>query len=268
MEYKMIVLDLDGTLTNSQKIITEPTKEALFDIQKKGYKVVLASGRPTQGIVHLAHELRLAEYGGYILSFNGSCITDCRTEKVVYEKVIPAEWIGQIYDKSVEYGTGIMTYKGDTLVSSLDPDRYIQKEARVCRLKLKPVEDFKGYVDFAPNKCVLTGEPDHLAQVVKKMQHHFNGLMSIYRSEPYFIEIVPQNIDKAHSLLKLLSSLGLTADEMICCGDGYNDISMIECAGLGVAMENAQDVVKEVADYITKSNDEDGVLHVIQKYFK
>ena len=77
---------------------------------------------------------------------------------------------------------------------------------------------------------------------------------------------MPQNIDKAFSLQKLLNSIGLTADEMICCGDGYNDVTMIEYAGLGVAMQNAQPLVREKADYITKSNDEDGVLYVIEKF--
>ena len=93
-----------------------------------------------------------------------------------------------------------------------------------------------------------------------KLQKQYHGLLNIYRSEPFFLEIMPQNIDKAHSLQKLLNSIGLTADSMICCGDGFNDLSMIEYAGLGVAMENAQPVVKESADFITKSNDEDGIL--------
>ena len=79
---------------------------------------------------------------------------------------------------------------------------------------------------------------------------------------------MPQNIDKAYSLQKLLNSIGLTADQMICCGDGYNDLSMIEYAGLGVAMENAQPIVKDSADFITRSNDEDGILYVIEKFMK
>ena len=79
---------------------------------------------------------------------------------------------------------------------------------------------------------------------------------------------MPQNIDKAHSLQKLLSSIGLTADEMICCGDGYNDLSMIEYAGLGVAMENAQPVIKEAANFVTRSNDEDGILYVIDRFMR
>ena len=93
-------------------------------------------------------------------------------------------------------------------------------------------------------------------------------MINAYRSEPFFLEITPNNIDKAHSLLKLLTSLGLTPDQMICCGDGYNDISMLVCAGLGVAMATAQPDVLEIADYITKSNDEDGVLHVIHQFMR
>ena len=77
---------------------------------------------------------------------------------------------------------------------------------------------------------------------------------------------MPQNVDKAQSLLKLLTMLGISSEEMICCGDGFNDISMIQAAGLGVAMENAQDTVKQAADYVTRSNDEEGILHVIKKF--
>ena len=100
------------------------------------------------------------------------------------------------------------------------------------------------------------------------MKSHFHSQLNIYLSEPFFLEIMPQRIDKAHSLQKLLNSIGLTADAMICCGDGYNDLTMIEYAGLGVAMENAQPLVKESADFITKSNDEDGVLHVINEFMR
>jgi Cof subfamily protein (haloacid dehalogenase superfamily) len=107
-----------------------------------------------------------------------------------------------------------------------------------------------------------------LEELMPHLQQKFHKLLNIYRSEPFFLEIMPQNIDKAYSLQKLLNSIGLTADSMICCGDGFNDISMIEYAGLGVAMENAQPIVKETADFITKSNDEDGILHVINTFLR
>ena len=130
------------------------------------------------------------------------------------------------------------------------------------------VVGFEEIVAMGAKKFVLFGSCGVLDDdsVKDKLIPHFHGLLNIYCSDPFFLEIMPQNIDKAHSLAKLLSSIGLTTDQMICCGDGYNDITMIETAGLGVAMQNAQPLVREKADYITKSNDEDGVLHVIQQF--
>ena len=121
---------------------------------------------------------------------------------------------------------------------------------------------------FHYNKFLLTGEPDSIAAAKEEMSAHFHGYIDVYCSDPFFLEIVPKNVDKAASLLKLLTSIGLTADEMICCGDGYNDLTMIETAGLGVAMENAQPLVREKADFITKSNDDDGVLYVIDQFMR
>ena len=98
------------------------------------------------------------------------------------------------------------------------------------------------------------------------MKTVLNGKMNVFRSEPFFLELVPNDIDKARSLEKLLKELNLTADEMIAIGDGFNDVSMIKYAGLGVAMANAQDAVKRVADYISLSNEEDGVAAVVEKF--
>ena len=89
MDYQLLALDLDGTLTNSKKEVSEPTIKALIQIQEQGKKVVLASGRPTRGVVPLAEKLHLKDYGSYILSFNGGRITDCRTGQVIYNKTIP-----------------------------------------------------------------------------------------------------------------------------------------------------------------------------------
>ena len=91
MDYQVLVLDLDGTLTNSKKEVTPETKEALIDIQEMGKKVVLASGRPTKGVLPLAEQLRLSDYGSYILSFNGARITDCRSRQIMYNRLLPRD---------------------------------------------------------------------------------------------------------------------------------------------------------------------------------
>lgn len=269
MEYQMLVLDLDGTLTNSKKELTQPTRDALINIQENGKRVVLASGRPINGVLPIAKELKLHEFGSYILSFNGARITRCSDEEIIYGRTLPPEVIPQAFDiVSAFPGLDILTYEGDNILSGIAANEYTQKESFINKMPVIQLPDFVGYLKFPINKLLVTGEPALLEKAMAVLKQHFHSLLNIYRSEPYFLEIMPKNIDKAYSLQKLLNSIGLTADQMICCGDGYNDVSMIEYAGLGVAMENAQTIVKDTADFITKSNDNDGILHVIEKFMQ
>lgn len=268
MKYEMLVLDLDGTLTNSEKKITPPTREAIIEIQEAGKKVVLASGRPTPGITPLAEELHLKDYGSYILSFNGARIIDCRTGESIYNKTVPNNVIPEIYEMVKDYDVDLITYTDTEILSGIKPNQYTEIESRICNLDIVSVDNFAEAIDFPVNKLLIPGDPSLTVQLEKILKEKFHSFLNIYRSEPFFLEIMPQNIDKAHSLQKLLNSIGMTAEQMICCGDGYNDLTMIEYAGLGVAMENAQPIVKEKADYVTKSNDEDGVLYVIDQFMR
>lgn len=267
MEYQMLVLDLDGTLTNSKKELTEPTKNALINLQKEGKKVVLASGRPINGVLPIAKELKLHEFGSYILSFNGARITRCSDQEIIYSRTLPAEVIPEAFKIVSQFpGLDLLTYEGDNILSGIASNEYTEKEAFINKMPIVQVPDFVDYLKFPVNKLLVAGDPELLEQAMAALQKHFHKLLNIYRSEPFFLEIMPQKIDKAYSLQKLLSSIGLSSDQMICCGDGYNDVSMIEYAGLGVAMENAQTIVKDTADFITRSNDNEGILYVIEKF--
>lgn len=266
MAYEILVLDIDGTLTNSRKEISEKTLEAILKIQERGHKVVLASGRPTPGILPLAYKLRLPEYGGYILSFNGAKIINCKTNEIIFQKVLPREIIPELHAAAMKNQVGIITYKDNCIITDMETDEFMEKEALINGISIKKVGNFPAYIDFDVNKCLMTGPGSRLEQVEVIMREEFGSRISVYRSEPFFLELMPQNIDKAYSLGKLLEFLGLSKEQMISCGDGYNDLSMIQYAGMGVAMANAQEVVKKAADYITLSNDEDGVAHVIREF--
>lgn len=268
MNYQVLVLDLDGTLTNSEKQITPATRQALIEIQEHGKKVVLASGRPTQGVLPLARQLCLEKFGSYVLSFNGGKIIDCKSGQSIYNKTLPAGITQPLFDIVKKYDADIIAYTDENLISGIKPNEYTKLESRINNMPILRVDNFPDYVDSLNNKFLISAEPDTIARIREETIFRFRGLLNIYCSEPFFLEIMPQNIDKAYSLQKLLNSIGMTADEMICCGDGYNDITMIESAGLGVAMQNAQPLVREHADYITKSNDEDGVLHVINQFMR
>ena len=264
---KVLVLDIDGTLTNSQKVITGNTKTAIIEAMKRGHKVMLASGRPTPGMKKYALELELANYDGYLLSFNGGKIIHCKTGEIIFQKVLPSLVIKSLYNYAIEKGCGLVTYLGDDIILATEKDEYIEIESKINEMECKKVTNFVDYVsDYNLNKMLMTAPPEKAAILVEELQEKFKDVLSIYRSEPFFIEIMPKNVDKAASLDIMLTSLGITKDDVICCGDGFNDKSMIEYAGIGVAMENAQPAVKEVADYITKSNDEDGIVHVIDKF--
>ena len=269
MKYQVLVLDLDGTLTNSKKEISAPTKQALLEIQEAGKTVVLASGRPINGVAPLAKELKMDCFGGYMLSFNGARITICSTGEIIYNRTLSPEIIKPVYDYVKTFpGLDIISYTDTQILSGIKPNKYVEIESRINSMEVVPVEDFPAVLNFPVNKLLITGEPEILETLIAPLQKQYHGLLNIYRSEPFFLEIMPRNIDKAQSLQKLLNSIGLTADAMICCGDGYNDLSMIEYAGLGVAMENAQPIIKESADFITRSNDEDGILHVINLFMR
>jgi Cof subfamily protein (haloacid dehalogenase superfamily) len=268
MKYKVLVLDLDGTLTNSKKMISARTKIALIKAQERGITIVLASGRPTYGIVPLAEELQLAKYGGYILSFNGGTIINWKTKEVIHESVISSEKLPLLHKIAVQNDVEIISYQNEHIISERSDNEYIKYEAFLNKMIIKEVESFTDAVTFPVPKCLIVGKPEKLKQLEDEMNGVFGNEMSIYRSEPFFLELMPLNVDKAKSLQKLLFHIGHTREEMMACGDGYNDLSMIKFAGMGVAMANAQTEVKDASDYITLSNEDDGVAHAVELFLK
>lgn len=267
MKYKLLVLDLDGTLTNSKKEITLRTKEVLIKAQKEGLKIVLASGRPTPGITPLAQELRLSDFKGYILSYNGGQIIDCTTYEYIYENVLPPNVYPYLYECAKKNRFTILSYKDDYIVSENADDPYVRHEAFLNKMKSITVPHFLNVINFPVAKCLIVGEPEKLALLEQEMKAKLTDRMNVFRSEPFFLELVPKGIDKAHSLSVLIQKLGIKQEEVIACGDGFNDLSMIQFAGLGIAMSNAQEVVKQAANHITLSNEEEGVAVVVEKFF-
>ena len=158
MNYQILALDLDGTLTNSSKEISEPTLKALIEIQEQGKKVVLASGRPTNGVAPLAEQLHLGDYGSYILSFNGGRITNCQTKEIIYNKTLPMDCAKPIYDMVLEYkdqGLDLVTYTPDALISGICPNQYTELESRINHMPIIRADDFLSHIKEAPNKFLI-----------------------------------------------------------------------------------------------------------------
>jgi len=268
MKYKLVALDIDGTLKNSNNQITSVTKEILIKAQKMGMKIVLASGRPTPGLRHEAKELLLDQFGGYLLAFNGAKVVDVKTNETIYEQTLTIEQAKKVYDRAKEYQLACLTYDGDVIITEDVDDQYVCVEARINDIQKKKVDHLKNVFKDPIPKVLLTGDPHYVATILDEFKEPFKDSLSIYRSAPFFIEVMTNGIDKAASLDRLARSLGIKQEEVIAFGDGYNDLSMIEYAGLGVAMDNAIDEVKQRADLITKSNDEDGIAYTLTQLWK
>lgn len=266
MRYKILAFDIDGTLTDSEKKITPRTKSAIIRAQEQGCVVAIASGRPRPGVRRYADELELKKNGGYILALNGGLLERYSDGRIIRQSVIPREYYGEICELAKANNVNILTYDGDTVVSEKLDDKYLEIEVRINGLAQKRVENLREYLTYEAPKFLMLGDGDYLARIEPEVYARLHERMDVYRSEPFFLEILPKNINKASALEELLSFVGAKRDELMAFGDGYNDISMLEFAGMGVAMQNAHAEVKEHADIIAPGNDEDGIADILEKY--
>ena len=264
---KVLAFDLDGTLTNSKKEISPRNLRTLLRLQQSGVRLVLASGRPTYGIVPLAEQLQMKENNGYILSYNGGEIIDWSTGELLYKNLLPDDVLPILYQTATDNRQTILTYDNECILTENPNDPYVQKEAFLNKMQVRRVENFLQEIPLPLPKCLIVGEPEQLMKTEAELSLRLQRQISVYRSEPYFLELVPLGIDKKRSIAVLSEKLGITREEVAAMGDGYNDLSMIKYAGLGIAMNNAQEPVKAAADYIAPSNDEDGVAIAVERYF-
>ena len=267
-EIKVLALDLDGTLTNSQKEVTPRTRAALDAAIAKGVTIVLASGRPTAGVLPLAKELGLDKKGGCILSYNGGKIIDCRTGETLYQKQLDAQYVPELCAFAAAQNVTIITYNKEGVVTEHPDDKWALRECFTCKLPMTGVDDLAKYVDYPICKMLITLDParrDEVWAAVCMCRSAYVGMIT--EICPFFIEAVPLGVAKDGSLAALLERMGLTRENLMACGDGLNDRSMIEYAGVGVAMQNAEEPVKAVADYVTAAdNDHDGVAEAVEKF--
>ena len=266
MKYKLLVLDVDGTLLNDERKISKRTLAALLKVQQMGVRIVLASGRPTYGLMPLAKTLELGNYGGFVLSYNGCQIIKAQNGEILFERRINPEMLPYLEKKARKNGFAIFTYHNDTLITDSPDNEYIKNEALLNNLKIIKEDEFSTAIDFAPCKCMLVSDKEKaLIGLEQHWEKRLAGTLDAFRSEPYFLEVVPCGVNKANTLGALLEHLGVTREEVIAVGDGVCDVTMLQLAGMGIAMGHSQDSVKVCADYVTASNEEDGVALAVEK---
>ena len=261
--FRAIALDLDGTLTNHDKVVTPRTRQALLQAESKGAIIILASGRPTYGIVPVAECLELEKRGGYILSYNGGNIVNAKTGEKLFSQFLPDAVIPILYKYAKEKNHALLGYAGNEIITEMPNDQYVKEESRINKMNIRKVDNLLDALEPHPTKLLMTGDPTDMIKAEEELVEILGEKMDIFRSAPFFLELVPKGIDKAQSLLRLLSKINLTPADLMAFGDGYNDLSMLKLAGVGVAMANAAPEVRADADYVTLSNEEDGVAEAL-----
>ena len=267
LKYKALALDLDGTLTDSNKLIPQENKEAIWKAIEKGVMIILASGRPTMGITGIAKELELDKRGGVIIAFNGGKIFDCKTGDMISSHEFPHELIEDVCAVSVKHGVVPLSYNDTQIISESDTDEYVLKECKCNYTNVLKVDNLPAALNFPITKILTVGVHELLLGVQEELLSKYSDKIESFFSESYFLEVAPKGIRKDAALATVCEHLGITKEELMVCGDGLNDIPMFDYAGLSVAMKNAYPEAAAHAHVVVpKTNDECGVAYAIEKY--
>lgn len=276
MDIKLLVLDVDGTLLNSNREMSERTIKILKKVQQNGVRIALATGRPTYGVLPFAKAIDLDFNDGFIISYNGAKVLEASTGKVIFERTIDPKMIPYL-EKQAGRGECVLAfYENDEVVSTDTANPHIVDEAHMNNMTLRQVDSISEATEHLsdnpktwPTEVIMVNDDEQvLIGMEEYLQRHLNGVMDTIHSNPYYLEVVGYQVGKSYAMSALVQKLGISMKEVMAFGDGRADINMLQMAGTGIAMGNAPEEVKRCADYTTLSNDEDGAALAIERAFE
>lgn len=268
LETKIIALDLDDTLLNHNLQISPKTLEALRKASEKGIYIVLCSGRAENGILPYVRSLCIAgrQEGRYLIAVNGASIFDLHTRLPIYTNKLDKDILRFVYEEAKKRGMPAQVYDASTVYASED-NEWTQKDAVMCNLNLKIVDDFSAFMEKGHPKMVVPADPQAIADFIPFLKEKLAGKADVFISKPYFLEIMPISCSKGEAVLWLADYLNIPHSQTMAFGDSMNDESMIVQTEHGVAMANALEHIKNVANYVTeKDNNNDGIADFLEKY--
>lgn len=289
MKIQLIAMDMDGTLLRKDNTISTKTKDALIQLEKQGVKLVLASGRSYSRLLSYAKELEMDKYGGYLIEVNGVAIYDLQADKRYVRARMPIEDAQFLFDYftkwNVEYlgylDRGVFDYNPSVLLEEKKAYRKqhgLSDDHPWTSGTFHFMADFRdGYPDIRTitsaeeineqlNKVVITYHEEEMKEIAAIASEELSNRYWLGLTSPSWLEITMPSVTKGQGLQEVSTITGIALENMMAFGDGENDLDLLMSAGVGVAMGNALDSVKEQADVVTLSNDEDGIYEAIKKY--
>ena len=287
--YKLVAIDLDGTMLNSYGMVTENTKQAIKNTINKGTEVIIASGRPIDSIKTIAKEIGSENY---FIAGNGALIYDIKKDEIIYEKFMNKQKVLEIIKICEENSIAYNIYTEKTIIAKglkynvLYYYKENLKKEESKKTNITIVEDVYEYIKNSENekflKITVCDETKSVFNsIIRKLRTvedidvldvlHMSRKMIKQGTEDipieyYYTEISLKDVDKWNAIAYLANKMNISKDEIIAIGDNINDKKMIENAKVGIAMGQSTPVVTEIADFVTSNNNEDGVAKTLEKY--
>lgn len=261
-QFKLVAVDLDDTLLTTGLKITSHTKQILERVRGLGVHITLATGRMYRSTLPYARELEITEP---LITYQGALVKEEHSGKVLFYRPVPLETARNVLLKGYELGIHINLYLNDTLFVDSITDEGIGY-AKLARVELHPVGNLLDFVKEDPVKIIFIADESLLDKLQPQMEAVYGRELYITRSKAHYLEFMHPQANKGRSLAALAEALGVSGDEVIAFGDSFNDLPMIKYAGVGVAMGNARPEVKAQADYVTTTNDDEGVARALEKF--
>ena len=277
MTVRLIALDLDGTLFTEDKNISEENQKAIRDARKKGIEIVIATGRPVNGIpTEIFRELGVQ----YVIDLNGACVHRLRDGACIYEERMETKAACELVRMCLEYRVYLSVFAGEKSYVQADREDLLEQMG-FSKVLYEYIKKTRTYVDDLPAYLRTSGDPiykvvmnfiplpdgSYLDYDVLRDRIDADARFDQVDGGGHNMEVTMAGVSKGKALKWLAKELGVSIEETMACGDTENDIDIIRTAGIGVAMGNAKENVKEIADYVTKTNMEDGVAYAIRRFW-
>lgn len=264
--YKLIALDMDGTLLGHDQQISARNKAAIAAARQQGVTVVLTSGRPLEGMTRYLDELAMTGADDYVICYNGTLVQRAADRSVIRSQALRGRDASRVAQLAHQLGVNVHAFSRTLGLITPALNHYTEHESRLNDLPITLLD----FAELDPEdeilKVMLIDPPELLTPAIAQLPASLYQDYTVVQSAPFFLEIMNRHSHKGAGVSALAEHLGIERQQVICMGDAGNDSHMIEYAGLGIAMGNATDELKALAGHITASNDEDGVAVAIERF--
>ncbi|MGM0502276.1 MAG: Cof-type HAD-IIB family hydrolase [Bacillota bacterium] len=260
MDYKLVAIDVDGTLLDDDKNISTENKKVIEKLADQGVSFILASGRPYQSLTPYTKKL---EVYLPLISANGSVVKCSLTEKTYHKCNLPLDLAQEIINYGVENDYGVSVYYDGKIITT--SQEMAEGHWELEKIRPEVVADLK--LEKEPIKVIFYGTEEKIDQAYPFLRAEYQKKLYVTRSADEYLEVMNFEVSKGKALQYMIDKMNIKAEQVVVIGNNFNDVAMFEVAGVAVAMGNSPQEVKEEADFVTKSNQESGVADALKKIF-